>query len=238
MNKVVNIVMKALLIVAAVALAWMSYRSIMTPIEFNEIKDQRESVVIERLKDIRIVENEYRKITGDYTDNIDTLLHWLKTADAEFIIKEGELTDKQLEEGMTEAKMWEMEKAKKAADSSYVMTFVRDTTTKPMVEALFQRLDYPVDSLRYIPFSSPRKTFKLQKAEIFTNHSIPVKVMCAQAPYEDFLGDLDKQQLVNLIASYENDEETQKTSGQKYKKFPGVQFGDINKPNNNAGNWE
>jgi hypothetical protein len=58
MNKVVNIVMKALLIVAAVALAWMSYRSIMTPIEFNEIKDQRESVVIERLKDIRIVENE------------------------------------------------------------------------------------------------------------------------------------------------------------------------------------
>ena len=116
MNKVVNNVMKVLLVVAAVALAWMSYRSIMTPIEFNEIKEQREDAVIERLKDIRIVENEYRKITGDYTDNIDTLLHWLKTADALIIVKEGELTDKQLEEGLTEAKMWEMEKAKKAAE--------------------------------------------------------------------------------------------------------------------------
>ena len=40
-----NNVFKALLIAAAVVLAWMSYQSVMTPIEFNEIKDFREKQV-------------------------------------------------------------------------------------------------------------------------------------------------------------------------------------------------
>lgn len=210
-----NNLFKALLIVAAVVLAWMSYQSVMTPIEFNETKDFREKQVVARLIDIRTAETEYRNLKGDYTDNLDTLIHWIKTENAKIVLKEGVLTDKQLEEGMTE---------KEAVKLGLIK---RDTTYVPMIESLFGK-DYPIDSLRYIPFSSPRQEYTLEKAEIVTGSAgIKVKVMCAKAPFTSYLSDLDKQELINLIETTE-----------KLEKYPGMKFGDIEEANNNAGNWE
>jgi hypothetical protein len=210
-----NNLFKLLLVVAAGALAFLSYKSIMTPIEFNEVRDAREKVIVERLIDIRHAETEYRNIKGDYTDNFDTLLYFIKNEKAKIVLKEGELTDKQLEEGMTE---------KKAVKLGLIK---RDTTYVSMLENLFGA-DYPVDSLRYIPFSSPRQEFTLEKDEITTGSAgIKVKVMAAKAPYASYLNDLDKQELINLIETTE-----------KLEKFPGLKFGDIEQANNNAGNWE
>ena len=102
MNNVMNYLLKALLIASAVVLAWMSYQSVMTPIEFNETREFREKQVVARLIDIRTAETEYRNLTGDYTASLDTLINWVKTKNAKIVLKEGVLTDKQLEEGMTE----------------------------------------------------------------------------------------------------------------------------------------
>ena len=182
---------------------------------FNETKDFREKQVVARLIDIRTAETEYRNLKGDYTDNLDTLIHWIKTENAKIVLKEGVLTDKQLEEGMTE---------KEAVKLGLIK---RDTTYVPMIESLFGK-DYPIDSLRYIPFSSPRQEYTLEKAEIVTGSAgIKVKVMCAKAPYTSYLSDLDKQELINLIETTE-----------KLEKYPGMKFGDIEEANNNAGNWE
>lgn len=209
-----NNLFKALLIVAAVALAWLSYQSVMTPIEFNETRDFREKQVVARLIDIRTAETEYRNLNGDYTASIDTLINWVKTTNAKIVLKEGVLTDKQLEEGMTE---------KEAVKKGLIK---RDTTYVPMIESLFSK-DYPIDSLRYIPFSNGQE-FELEKAEIVTGSAgIKVKVMCAKAPFTSYLSDLDKQELINLIETTE-----------KLEKYPGMKFGDIEEANNNAGNWE
>ena len=209
-----NNLFKALLIVAAVVLAWLSYQSVMTPIEFNETRDFREKQVVARLIDIRTAETEYRNLNGDYTASIDTLINWVKTTNAKIVLKEGVLTDKQLEEGMTE---------KEAVKKGLIK---RDTTYVPMIESLFSK-DYPIDSLRYIPFSNGQE-FELKKAEIVTGSAgIKVKVMCAKAPFTSYLSDLDKQELINLIETTE-----------KLEKYPGMKFGDIEEANNNAGNWE
>lgn len=209
-----NNLFKALLIVAAVVLAWLSYQSVMTPIEFNETRDFREKQVVARLIDIRTAETEYRNLNGDYTASIDTLINWVKTTNAKIVLKEGVLTDKQLEEGMTE---------KEAVKKGLIK---RDTTYVPMIESLFSK-DYPIDSLRYIPFSNGQE-FELEKAEIVTGSAgIKVKVMCAKAPFTSYLNDLDKQELINLIETTE-----------KLEKYPGMKFGDIEEANNNAGNWE
>lgn len=210
-----NNVFKLLLVVAACALAFLCYQSIMTPIEFNEERDAREKVVVERLIDIRRAETEYRNIKGDYTASFDTLIDFIKNEKAKIVLKEGELTDKQLEEGLTER-----EAVKKGL-------IKRDTTYISMLENLFGA-DYPVDSLRYIPYTSPRQEFQLEKAEITTGSAgIKVKVMAAKAPYDSYLKDLDKQELINLIETTE-----------KLEKYPGLKFGDIEQANNNAGNWE
>jgi hypothetical protein len=210
-----NNVFKALLVVAACTLAYLCYQSIMTPIEFNEVRDAREKVIVARLIDIRHAETEYRNIKGDFTASFDTLIDFIKNDKAKIVLKEGELTDKQLEEGLTE---------KEAVKKGLIK---RDTTYVSMLENLFGA-GYPVDSLRYIPFSSPRQEFTLEKAEITTGSAgIKVKVMAAKAPYESYLNDLDKQELINLIETTE-----------KLEKFPGLKFGDIEQANNNAGNWE
>ena len=73
-----NNLFKLLLVVAAGALAFLCYESIVTPIEFNEVRDAREKVIVERLIDIRRAETEYRNIKGDYTASFDTLINFIK----------------------------------------------------------------------------------------------------------------------------------------------------------------
>ena len=68
--------------------------------------------------------------------------------------------------------------------------------------------------MRYIPFSSPRQEFELEKAEIVTGSAgIKVKVMCAKAPYSAYLSDLNKQELINLTETTE-----------KLEKYPGLKL--------------
>lgn len=165
--------------------------------------------------DIRRAEVEFKNIKGDYTTNFDTLIAFVKNSKAKIVLKEGVLTDKQLEEGLTE---------REAVKQGIIK---RDTTYVSMLESLFGK-DYPIDSIRYIPYSEPRQEFELAKAEIATGAAgIKVKVMEAKAPFSVYLNGLDKQELVNLIELTE-----------KLERYPGLKFGDIQQSNNNAGNWE
>lgn len=207
--------MKVLLGVAACCLAWLCYDSITTPIKFNDEKARRDKDVVQRLSDIRKAETEYRNMYGDYTADFDTLIDFIKNGKAVIINKQGELTDKQLEEGMTE---------KEAVKLGLIK---RDTSYVAMSVSLFGE-GYPVDSIQYIPYSQPRQKFELAKAEVTTGSAgIKVKVMEAKAPFRAYLNDLDHQQLVNLV-----------TTTEKLEKYPGLKFGDVEQSNNNAGNWE
>ena len=75
----------------------------------------REKDVIASLINIRDAQVNYRNITmNGYCDNFDTLIQFVKTAQLPIVKKEGELTDEQLENGLTERKAVEMiEKARK-----------------------------------------------------------------------------------------------------------------------------
>ncbi|MCQ2369345.1 MAG: hypothetical protein MJ007_02580 [Paludibacteraceae bacterium] len=208
-------VFKILLAVAAVCLLWMCYDSITTPIKFNDQREIREKKVAARLSDIRKAENEYRIQKGCYAANFDTLMDFLYNEKAKIVLKEGVLTDKQLEEGLTE---------KEAVKKGIIK---RDTTYVSMITAIYGD-GYNVDSMRYIPYSNPIQEFELDTATITTGSAgIQVKVMVCKADYKTYLSDLDHQQLVNLI-------ETQT----KLEKYTGLKFGDIESANNNAGNWE
>lgn len=227
-----NNAFKILLAAAAVCLIWLSYDRITTPIKFIEQKDIREKEVAARLIDIRKAENEYRIQKGCYAADFDTLMYFLKNEKAKRVLKVGELTDKQLESGLTEQKALKLLATKGAGDKATYdelvkMGFQRDTTFVPMIDAIYGE-GYNVDSMRYIPFSSPRQEFALDTATVTTGSAgIQVKVMECKAPYTSYLNDLDHQELVNLI-------ETQT----KLEKYPGLKFGDVQSANNNAGNWE
>ena len=228
MKTVINIVLG----LCALALVYVCYGSIMGPINFENAKDAREKEVIARLIDIRKAQVEYRNThEGKYTASFDTLIDFVKTAKLPFVKKEGALSDEQLEKGMTEKKAMKLiEKAKKTGNWKEVekeglMNFKRDTMWVSVLDTIFPK-GFNADSLRYVPFGNG-KQFEMASRQDTTKSGAPLNLFQAQTPYETYIGDLDKQQLLNL-----------KDLQSKLGKYCGLRVGDIEQPNNNAGNWE
>ena len=239
--------------IAAVLMCYFCVTSVTTPIKFENTRAEREVTVIKRLVDLRTAEVEYHHQKGVFTASYDTLLMFLKTAPKKELLKEGSLTDKQLEAGLTEHKAIKIlnEAKKKAlkknqfenADALYAYIwendkdvinnglagFRRDTIELNMLQSLYKGEydENSVDAIVEIPFSEGKK-FELEvNNEYKTSQGIHVPLFEARAPFESYLGDLNKQELVNLV-----DRE------QKLEHYPGLKVGDIYSPNNNAGNWE
>ena len=228
MKTVINIV----LAVCAAALVYVCYGSIMGPINFEKTKDAREKEIIARLIDIRKAQVEYRNMNkGVYTASFDTLIDFVKNGKLPFVKKEGALTDAQLEAGMTEKKAMKLiEKAKKTGNWKEVqkeglMDFKRDTMWVSVLDTIFPK-GFNADSLRYVPFGNGAE-FELYSRKDTTQHGAPLNLFQAQTPFETYMSDMDKQQLINL-----------KDLQTKLGKYCGLRVGDIETPNNNAGNWE
>ena len=239
--------------IAAVVMCYFCVTSVTTPIKFENTRAEREVAVIKNLVDLRTAEVEYHHQKGVFTASADTLLMFLKTAPKKEVMKEGSLTDKQLEAGLTEPKAIKiLNEAKKKAlkknqfentDALYAYIwendkdvisnglsgFRRDTIELNMLQALYKGEydENSIDGIVEIPFSEGVR-FEIEVNNDYkTSQGIRVPLFEARAPFESYLGDLNKQELVNLV-----DRE------QKLEHYPGLKVGDIIAPNNNAGNWE
>ena len=241
--------------IAAVIMVVFCVKSVTTPIKFENTRTQREVTVIKHLVDLRTAEVEYHHQKGVFTASADTLLMFLKTAPKKEVLKEGSLTDKQLEAGLTEHKAVKiLNDAKKKALKNKKMTFDdndalyayiwendpevkknglsgfrRDTIELNMLESLYKGEydENSIDAIVEIPFSEGQRFEMEVNNDYKTSQGIRVPLFEARAPYESYLGDLNKQELVNLI-----DREN------KLEHYPGLKVGDVFSPNNNAGNWE
>ena len=228
MKTVINVVLFACVCV----LAYICYGSIMGPIQFDETRKAREKAVIARLIDIRKALLEYRNLhMGQYTNNFDTLINFVKTQQIPFVAKEGVLTDEQLENGLTEKKaMAIINKAKKTGNWSEVEKqglkgFSRDTLWVNVLDTIYPK-GFIADSMRYVPFGNG-KTFEMYTKSDTTKSGAPIYLFEAKTPYDVYLNGLDHQEIVNL-----------KDMANKLYRYPGLQVGSIETPNNNAGNWE
>ncbi|MBQ7631527.1 MAG: hypothetical protein IJS82_02050 [Paludibacteraceae bacterium] len=244
-----------LLAVAACVMAYFCVMSVVTPIQFEDTRAQREVSVIKNLVDLRTAEVEFHHQNGRFTANHDSLLLFLKTAPKKELLKEGSLTDKQLEAGLTETKAVKiLDNAKKKALKNKKLSFAntdelyayiwandadvkknglqgfrRDTIELNMLQTLYKGEydEQTIDGIVVIPFSEGKR-FEIEVNNDYkTSQGIRVPLFEARAPFESYLGDLNKQELVNVV-----DRE------QKLDHYPGLKVGDIYAPNNNAGNWE
>ena len=207
-----KVTLKILLAVAVVLLAYMCYRSIMGPIEFKDERDRRENLIKARLIDIRKAQIEYKNIHKVHAANFDELSKFLKDEKLPFLIKEGILTDEQLEKGMTE---------KEAVKKGLIR---RDTVWVTAVDTLFGK-GYNVDDLRNVPGANVQ--FTMDTATLTSGSGYTVKVFQCGVLYDDYLGDLNKQEVYNL-----------KDKASKMGKYAGLRVGSVEEINNNAGNWE
>ena len=228
MKTVLNIVLAAI----AVFLLYICYESVMGPVRFEEEKNIRDKAVQARLLDIRKAQAEYSNThERQYTDNFDTLIYFVKNQKLPLVFKKGVLSDAQLESGLTEAKaMAIINKAKKTGKYDEVKkngleNFSRDTTWVAVIDTIFPK-GFNADSLRYVPFGNGIQ-FQMDTLTQIARSGAPICLLEVKTPYEAYLGDLDKQEIINL-----------KDQQQQLNKYCGLKIGDLETANNNAGNWE
>lgn len=207
-------VIQIVLLIAALALAYLIYSSIQRPLDFEKAKTERYNDVIKKLKDIRKAQVAYKDAYGKYTGSWDTLINFIKYDSVKLVRKIGMITDSMVEEGIDE---------KKALKLGLI---IRDTTKESVLSSIFSE-DYPVDDLRYVPNLDEKVEFHLGATIFTTGSGIKVPIFQAKAHNNNILNGLDEQLIINL-----NDE--RRVQG----KYPGLSVGSLTEANNNAGNWE
>ncbi len=212
MKTVIQIVLAAAILV----LGYLLFESIMNPIRFVQEREKRENATIQKLKDIRTAELAYKSEHEQFTGDFDSLITFLKTGSFTVIKAIGSAPDSLIEEvGKEEAERIALRQG----------LIQRDTIQISVIDSLFHK-GYPVDSLRYVPFTDDYE-FELGAGEIETGSKVKVRVFEAKVPYDILLAGLDPQ----LVINYK--EEREKITG-----YPGLKVGSLVEATNNAGNWE
>ena len=102
----------------------------------------------------------------------------------------------------------------------------REIMKMPVKDTIFKdRASFNPESLRTIPYSGGDPV--ILKSDIKVVSGVNVPLFEADIPYNSLLKCMDHQLLVNL--NYERTDQG---------RYPGLQVGSIDNPNNNAGNWE
>ncbi len=233
-----KIVLNVILVAAACLLSWMCYQSIQIPVQFKEDVAKRDAIVIQRLKDIRTLEEKHNEKFGKYCDSFEKLIQFAKTDSVAICVKKGTLTDQQLADGLNEKKAW-MYLCNPSKYSKEIQkfnlskaTFSRDTVKVNILEndsALMSRnVKEWIDQLAIIPIAGcENEKFELIVDSIPTQSGYMMSLFEAKVPYEVYLRGLNEGELANKIAEKK-----------EMDKFPGLQVGDSKQANNNAGNWE
>jgi hypothetical protein len=213
-KKKMRIVIQILLVIAAVALAYLIYKGIDRPIEFEQAREDRYEATIERLKNIRKAQIAYEDVYGKFTGSWDTLIYFITHDSVRNVRKVGELTDSMIEAGLTE---------RKALERGLI---IRDTIKESVLQAVFNNEVDP-EELRYIPVSDTAAEFQMGATIITTGSGIKVPVFEAKAHNNIVLRGLDRQYIINLNEQRRLNE-----------KYPGLKVGSLVETVNNAGNWE
>ena len=229
MKKGINLILG----ICAVGLLFICWRSIKDTEDFDADVASRESVVKARLMEIRSAEEAYKaQHNGEYCADWSVLIDFVKNGKLPVIMKQGVLTEEQMEKGLTESSAAAIVNSgdEKAIAEKGLQNFRRDTIWVSLKDSLYNYEGFVADSMRYIPFSQG-DTFELVACPNTTRSGTIIQVMECNAPDSSFLKGMGKYG-DRLI--YNRAEEADAKGA-----YPGLKIGDAgNNWNNNAGNWE
>lgn len=197
------------LALVVVGLAFVVYRQLTIPLQFDKEVSKRSAAVIERIKDIRSAERAYKQAYDKYCGNFDSLIAFV-------------LTDSMVYERSFGSADDSVAVARGLVKSEQFKVAVIDTAfgTKKLTPE-------QVEQLRFIPYTDNAE-YILEAGALETESGVTVQVFECRAPYKAFLSDLNHQELVNLIDERKN----------TFKDYPGIKVGSMTSATNDAGNWE
>ncbi|OYT16141.1 MAG: hypothetical protein B7C24_09280 [Bacteroidetes bacterium 4572_77] len=173
-----KIVLKLVLLVIIVGLGYIVVESIMEPVRFNQEKDMRAAIVIQKLEDVRAAELAYKAVNGQYMSDWDTLISFIKNNEFP-IVKE--IAD---------------------PNDTTMTKVIRDTIGFMSIsDSLYgHRENFIAEHLKYVPIPKEffnNETFALD-AGVITRGGLPVHVFESSADYKTILKGMDNQLIINL----------------------------------------
>ncbi len=169
MKTVIQIVLALVIVV----LGYFIYESVMEPVRFKQEVKDRESVIVQKLRDIRQVQVAHRSRYNAFANDLDSLILFYKTDSLPVIRAIGTVPD-----SLTE---------NQAVEMGIVQ---RDTAWVNTADSLLRRASYPIDSLPYVPFTDGKK-FEMQAGKI-ERGLVELPVFEAKAYPQDYLKDIDR----------------------------------------------
>ena len=207
MKKIAQII----LAVAIVALVYVIYDQISTPIKLKAKKAQ----VIDRIKDIRTAQRAFKSKYQRFTGSFDTLTN--------FILQDTLELERKIVDEDDSVAMAQLKKMGKKNVEKFKIAVI-DTIFSP------KRLSkQDVEQLRYIPGTDDKAQYIMEAGIITTESKVVIPIVECRAPYKMFLDTVAyRQEIINLIDDEVNN----------FNRYPGVKFGSMEAGNNEAGNWE
>lgn len=204
-----------ILAVVIIALIYVIYVQISTPIRFEQELKTKKAQVIDRIKDIRTAERSFKSKYQRFTGSFDTLIAYVLNDTLE-------LERKIVDEDDSVAMAMLKKSGKKNIEKFKIA--VIDTIFAPKK---LTRED--VENFRYIPGTDNKAQFILEAGITTTESKVVIPVVECRAPYKMFLDTVNfRQNVINLI-----DDETN-----NFNRYAGIKFGSMEAGNNEAGNWE
>ncbi|MDE6046044.1 MAG: hypothetical protein K2G10_01920 [Alistipes sp.] len=208
-------ILQLVLALVIVALVYVIYDQISTPIRFDNELKTRKAQVIERIKDIRTAQRAYKSKYQHFTGDFDSL--------AAFILTDTLELERKIVDEDDSAAMAQLKKAGKKNVEKFKVAVI-DTIFAPKVLT-----EADVAQLRYIPGTDDRSQFIMEAGIITTESKVVIPVVECRAPYKLFLDTIKyRQEFINLVDDEVNN----------FNRYPGVKFGSMEAGNNEAGNWE
>lgn len=166
-------VIQVVLAIVIIALAYLLYESIQTPIRFEKEKEYRYDLTIERLKEIRTCQVAFKSENNRYTGSFDTLIDFIKTGSFEVTKQIGSFDDS----------------AAVARGEVY-----RETIKVTVKDSLFDE-NFDINLLRFVP--GTKTEFELG-ATILEISKVKVPVFEAKAHNDVILQGLNENLIFNL----------------------------------------
>ena len=161
-----RLVLNVILLLIAAALAFMLYTSIKEPIAFNNEKNTRKDILVEKLETIRTAQEMYRDITGQFAPNFDTLVDVLTNGQFMRIAVIGD-----------------------PDDPNFTGEITYDTTFTDAIDSV-KALGMNLAALRYVPqFKDTEKTEFQIAADTSEYQSTTVAVVEVGTAWKNFMGD-------------------------------------------------
>ena len=210
-SKLKSILINIALFAVVVFLAIKLIQSIQAPINFNNEKSHREAQVVQRLKDIRDAEIQYKQAYNKYTSNFDTLINFCANYEIPII---NMIPDPE--------------------DTTFTKTINDTIGYVKVLDSLFgKRNNFNIKDLCCVPFSDPMTKFEIHDS-VIKRGGISVPVFEVKTPYEVYLNTpgekfTDKEWKTRVL--------NVKAEMEQIEKYAGLKVGSLEEASTD-GNWE